>query len=1076
MARKRQNQEVQIDEAQGPEGLYIPWRWRVGRGQAKSNPPARIENSKPRRWWQRLIGFVLFLGLTGGITGGCSGLYLFSRNTTGVPVLTSLKQFQPKLPSAIYSSDGMKIGEFGSEHRVLIPIERIPKALIYAFVAAEDDRFFQHGGVDPLGILRAVVKNLKSGRIRAGGSTLTQQVAKSFLFDRLGVRLQKGICRNDKQCGWRERCKSRAGAAFGRCVPRSFKACGKEITIVYQGKPVRAYRGYTTLCDAHEICRPQCKDTQTNMSGHCRQWICMPSAPKPTCSDNSSCAFGESCQDGECKPDFKKQMSDLIRTLQQKGAEIRAVKAPSDFLQGLDGGFRRIVSKRVGIYARQAAQIDPRKLAMLPGVRSIHKSAEKSLRRKIKEAILAVRLEKKFTKLQILWMYMSNIFLGRKAYGIQSAALHYFGKNVWDLELAECAMIAGLPQAPSAYNPYRNFKKAWVRTKYVLRRMYELKYISKSEHDKAVESRDVLQKRIRSVKSKSLYHRITPYITAEVRKIVQKKYGKERFLEGGLKVVATVDAQKQMMARAYVRRALERLDLRQGYRGPLGVIPREKWQDAIRRATAYYGDGPLVPKHVYAGLVTRIVRGAEYAVVQVGKHRGFLPLAGMRWARKPNQYRSYSSSLLSRIGSRLKVGYWILVEPVENWKKLKTGSRSVDRKIPRSGQLFRLRQHPKVEGALLSVDPHSGYVDVMVGGYSHTRSQFNRAMYACRQPGSSFKPIVYATALEQGEKRRIKGREVKVPFTTGTIIMDAPLTHDSGKDHSGARYKPSNYTGRYEGEVTVRRALVSSMNIPAIKVMLRTGIDRVIESARKFGITTPLRREFGLALGQSCVRPWELTMFYAMLARGGLKPETRLIKMVLDRDEQILEDHRSFDDPTLSPESTINRMEHALFKKEERLISKQTAFLMNYLLKQVVSGGTGYKARLGKGRPAGGKTGTTNDSFDVWFMGFTPLKATAAWLGFDKNERPLGAWESGGKTAAPLWAKYMKAATRGQKWKEWKPTADIIWRAIDPKTGKLANTDTPNKERLPFIKGTEPQDRVEKRTNIKAQNFYKQDF
>jgi penicillin-binding protein 1A len=1061
----------------GPGGLYIPWRWQVGKSDSKVRPPAKIENEKPRKIWQRLLGFVLFLGLTGTITGGCGGLYIFSRNTTGVPVMTSLRQFQPKLPSVIYARDGMKVGVFGSEKRTLVPIERIPKPLIYAFVAAEDDRFFQHGGVDPLGILRAVVKNLKSGRIRAGGSTLTQQVAKSFLFDRLSIKLKKGICRNDKQCGWRERCQSRPGAPFGRCVPRSFKPCGKEITIVYQGKPVRAYRGYTTLCDAHELCRPQCKDQKINMSGHCRQWICMPSAPKPMCSADNQCGFGESCQTGECKPDFKKQLADLILKLQQKGAEIRAVRAPTQFLQGLDGGFKRWTSKRsIAVFASQAAQIDPRKISLLPGVRSVHKSAAKSLRRKVREAILAVRLEKKFSKLQILWMYMSNIFLGRKSYGVQSAAQNYFGKNVWDLELAESAMIAGLPQAPSAYNPYRNFDKAWNRTQYVLKRMLELNYISKEDHDKAVSQKEILRKRIKTAKAPNDFRDGTPYITAEVRKAVQRKYGRERFLEGGLKVVTSTDPQRQMVARRYIRRGIEQLDMRQGYRGPLGIIPRKHWADAIKRATAFYGDKQLVPGRVYAGLVTSIDRSSQQVTVQVGRYKGILPVAGMRWARKPNEYMSYSRGRLVRVGNRLKTGYWILVEPVKSWKVLKTGTRSLDRKIPRSGLIFRLRQHPKVNGATLSIDPHTGYVDAMVGGYSYTRSQFNRAMYACRQPGSSFKPIVYTTALENGEKRRIKGKEEKVPITTGTVIMDAPLTHDSGKEHSGARYKPSNYTGKYEGEVTLRRALVSSMNIPAIKIMLRTGIDRVIESARKFGITTPLRREFGMALGQSCVRPYELTMFYAMLARKGLRAHPTLIKMVLGRHDQILEDNRHYDDPALSPESIFNRMEHRMYRKEERLISKQTAFLISFLLKQVVSGGTGFKARLGKGRVAAGKTGTTNDSFDVWFMGFTPIKATAVWLGFDKNERPLGAWETGGRTAAPVWAKYMKDSTRGQKWPDFKPPADIIWSRIDPKTGKLANTDTRNAEFLPFIKGTEPTQRVEKRTNIKAHNFYKQDY
>ncbi|TNE44716.1 MAG: hypothetical protein EP343_29070 [Deltaproteobacteria bacterium] len=1038
---------------------HIPWKWR-GSGET-----LRVVNPRPRKWWRAILRLGLFLTLLGTTIGGCSGLFLVTKYSKGIPVLTSLKQYQPALPSKVYSEGEDQIGEFAAERRYLVPLELIPKKLLYAFVAAEDDRFFAHSGVDPLGIMRAVVKNLKAGRIKAGGSTLTQQVAKSFLVDRMVIRMQKGICRSDKQCDWEERCFARPGSPFGKCQKRSFKTCSKQTTIIYQGKPTQIYRGFSTLCDSHEVCRPKCKDAEQNTSGLCPQWRCEPAASRQICSADRDCHFGQVCTDGTCKSQMKKQVSDMMDRLIRGGAEIHRVKGPSKLLDGLQGNFKRQVSKKIIISARNASQIDSRKLTQLPGIRAIYRFAEKSFRRKIKEAILATRLERQFSKEQILWLYITHVYLGHQSYGVQAAARNYFGKNVWDLTLAEAAVIAGLPKAPSKYDPYRFPKRARKRMKYVLKRMVEMNYISEAERQKA------LKQKLETKPLPDLLTSKTPYFTSEVRKEIIRKYGKEKLKKGGLKVFTTIDVEKQMVARRKLRKGLVSLDMRQGYRGPLGVIERKDWDKANKKAAEYYGDKPLEPGKVYAGLVTSIDRRGQKARVQVGKHKGWLPLAGMLWAGTPNSYRSYRRPRLSSIGNRIKKGYWILVEVLKSWKQIRTGSRYKDRKIPKDGLLFRLRQYPKVEGALLSMDPHSGYVEALVGGYSFSRSQFNRAFYACRQPGSSFKPLVYTTAFEVGEDKFEDGKKVNKPLTPGTILLDAPLVYDSGDDGKGSRYKPSNYTGRYEGPVTARKALVSSMNIPAIKMMMRVGIDKVRNYARRYGITTPLRKELGLALGQSCVRPWELMQFYAMLTRKGTKANPTMIKMVLDRDGKILEDHRSYDDPTLSPESRLNRLESALFEKEERIISKENAFLITYLLRQVVAGGTGYKVRK-LGKPAAGKTGTTNDSFDVWFSGFTPLHTTIAWLGFDKNERPLGSWESGGTTAAPVWLDYMKEATKGLKWSEWKPPSGIVWERIDPKTGKLANVDTPNARRLPFRRGTEPKQKVERRGRVSVDSFY----
>ena len=1042
--------------------LHIPQRFR--KREKGSPPPARLLNPRTVGIFRKILLVGLFLAGTGVILGGCGGLVVFSRLATGIPLITSLTQYEPELPTFFFSGDEKVVGEVAAKRRVLLPIEKLPPKLIYALVAAEDDRFFDHGGVDPIGILRAVVKNLKSGRIKAGGSTLTQQVAKGFLLESLDVRMKEGLCRNDSQCGWRERCQTKAGSPYGSCVARSFKNCAKKITRIVQGRPLQIYQGFSTLCDAHESCQVSCSDKDTNNSGLCPRWICTPAFTRPTCHSDATCRFGQRCVEGECKPSFSAQVADIVDRIQRAGGEITKLQAPTEITQSVQGSFLRQSSNNVRILAKRAGQVEIRSIQSLPGVLSVYRSAEKSFRRKLREAILATRLERVFTKKEILWLYLNQNYFGHHSYGVQAAAQNYFGKNVWDLNTAEMAILAGLPNAPSAYDPYRYPEKARQRMLYVLKRMKEMGFLTQQEHDEAVAAK---------IETRALpdrFRQYTPYFTEEARKYVLQKYGKTRLMEGGLKVYMTVDTEKQMIARRAVRKALEKLDRRQGFRGILGSIPREHWEKAREAAKKYYGDMPLVAGQVYGGLVTRLDRSRQVITVEIGKHKGYLPLSGMRWARTPNPYRSPKGAQLRSIGNALKAGDWILVEVVKDRKGLLTEQRSLARQLPDDAILLRLRQDPKVEGALLSFAPESGYVDAMIGGYSYLRSEFNRAIHACRQPGSSFKPLVYAVAMEEGETRKLERKEVKIPITPGTIILDTPLVHDSGTDPDAARYKPTNYSGKYEGEVTLARALTQSMNIPSIRIMLKTGIDKVVEYAEKFGIRTQLRKELGLALGQSCVKPWELSQFYATVARGGLKPRPTLIKMVLDREERVLEDHRSFDDPSLSPEARLNRIEEKIFRQEERILSKETAFLTTYLMRRVVQQGTGFLIRK-LGKPAGGKTGTTNDSFDVWFMGLTPLHVTAVWLGFDKNESPLGSWETGGDTAAPVWLEYMQEATKGIKWDEWQPPATVAWHRIETKTGKLANVDTPNSDRLPFKEGTEPKEKVERRGRIRADDF-----
>ena len=1048
----------------------LPWEGRGKEGAGGQVPPARVINVARRRGLVlRFLKLVAFCLIVGAIASSCVGATLFVKHSRGLPSFASIEQYRPPLPSMMFAADGQLIARLAKQRRELVPLKKIPIRLLQAFVAAEDDQFYRHAGVDPFGILRAVVKNLRHGRIKAGGSTLTQQVAKSFLVDRLVVTLRPNTCRNDSQCGWRERCKPRPRSALGVCTPRSFGACGREVTIIHLGKPVRIWRGYNTLCDPHEACHGQCKDRQAITGGMCKHWRCEPTAPRPVCHTDTACGFGQRCKEGECRPQFTAQVQDLAAKIRAAGAEMVKVSGPAEVLALFPGRTpAKVRSKRIRLAARHASRVDPRDLENLPAVRAVYRFAEKSFRRKIREAILALRLERRFKKNEILWLYMTQVYLGHRAYGVQAAAKVYFGRNVWDLSLAQMAVIAGLPKAPTRYDPYRSPKNARTRQRYVLRRMMESGFITRPQMEEA------LKEELKPRPSEGVFRKKVPYFAGEVKRRMIKRHGRRKLLEGGLTILTTASIHRQDVARRALKQGLERLDRRQGFRGPLKELAGPLRAAFLTKARKSYDGKPLLPGKLYAGLVERIDRKQHLARVRIGSRLAALPLAGMRWARVPRPSSYFMRHLLTRIGDRIRVGDVLMVEPVKGWRELRTKVWAVDRKIPRAGLLVRLRQWPKVQGAILSMDPDSGYVDVMVGGYDYRRSEFNRAMDACRQPGSSFKPIVYSTALEFGEEVKKKGKTKKQrePVTVSTVLIDAPLVHDAA-DGESARYKPRNYTGSYEGEVPVRRALMSSMNIPASKLMIRVGVEKVIEQARRFGITTQLRKELGLALGQSCVKPWQLFQAYAAISRGGTRARPVVIKVVADRDGKVIEDRRSHSDPDLSPAARIARLEARLYQPEERILSKEASYLMTYLLSQVCSGGTGARASRLK-RPVAGKTGTTNDSFDVWFVGFTPRQVASVWMGFDKNEVPLGRSETGGKTALPVWLQFMQTVNKGEKWNAWRPPRDIVWKRVDYRTGKVVPKGSRG-IKVPFMKGTEP--KVEAgRGQTRPGDFYKQDY
>jgi penicillin-binding protein 1A len=343
--------------------------------------------------------------------------------------------------------------------------------------------------------------------------------------------------------------------------------------------------------------------------------------------------------------------------------------------------------------------------------------------------------------------------------------------------------------------------------------------------------------------------------------------------------------------------------------------------------------------------------------------------------------------------------------------------------VPSAPALFALEQEPKLQGALVSIEPFSGYVVAMVGGYDFDASEFNRAFQACRQPGSAFKPIVYSGAIE------------KLNYTPATLLTDAPIVYRD--EASGVSWKPENFGSSFKGDVTLRDALVHSMNIPAVKTAAALGVDQLVAWAQTLGLATPVKRELGSAIGSSCTTLWSLANVYALLDRYGEKRQSLLVKRVLDRDGRLLEDHSAPFDPWVPLATRLGAAAAEVERPRERVMDERSAFITVSLMHEVATVGTGAQAsRLGK--PAAGKTGTTNDSFDTWFMGFTHDLFAGVWLGYDQNEMPLGRYETGGRAALPIWLAYMRAALRDRPQPDFPIPDGIAFVRIEPSTGKVS--------------------------------------
>ena len=639
--------------------------------------------------------------------------------------------------------------------------------------------------------------------------------------------------------------------------------------------------------------------------------------------------------------------------------------------------------------------------------RALFLSPERTYQRKIKELILAVKMEWVLTKDQILEMYLNQIYFGHGAYGIAAATLTYFDKSVTELSLPEAAFLAGLPKAPNTYSPYRNPDLAKSRKELVLGRMIEAEFISEEEAQTAMGT--TLNYQRQSIE------RIASYFIEEVRQHLVKRYGESLVYKGGLQIYTTVNIAMQKLAEKSLQQGLRQLDKRQGWRGPIGHVKYHKDFVPPDEYPELHNPQAAMVQNLYRALVTKVTK--QSAQILVGNtYKGTIALEDMKWAqRRLKNVKDVGSAVVRQSATprqMLKIGDIIEVLPKEG--NLESG-------------IFVLEQTPLVEGSLLALDPRTGAVQAMAGGYDFTRSQFNRAVSARRQPGSAFKPLIYATALQQG-------------FTPATLILDAPVVY---KDEELDRvWKPENYEKRFYGIISLREALRHSRNAATVRLLEQIGVPEVVNVANHLGIQSPLSRDLSLALGSSSVTLQEITSAYGVFANQGMWLQPYKITLVKNFKGEIIEQH--------------------LFEPRQAM-EQENAYLTTHMLMDVIQSGTGRRAKK-IGRPLAGKTGTTNGFNDAWFVGYAPNLATGVWVGFD-SVRTLGRRESGAHAALPIWTQFMGQALRDLPVMTFTIPEGIQFAQVDTTTGYLPTKTSRHISTEVFRKGTEPVKAPPKKAN-----------
>ncbi len=741
--------------------------------------------------------------------------------------------------------------------------------------------------------------------------------------------------------------------------------------------------------------------------------------------------------------------------------------------------------------------------------KSLLLTSEKSFTRKFKEVILASRMEKNLTKQQILYLYLNQIYLGNGAYGVEAAARAYFRKTAAELSLAEAAILAGMPQAPGKYSPLLSPGQAKRRQLYVLRRMYENKYITQSQMAEAGDAPLKVYRADESSKGE------VGYFVEHVRRQLLSKYGEKSLYEDGLTVRTA--ASREMLHASYrsLQDGLRQIDKRMGFRGPIQRVTaapeQEKFLAEARKALireslefeALTREGELdlgvalqlagvksdlellKPDSLYRAMVLSVDDKRKTASVAIGAAKGEIPLELMKWARPARSDGQGAGGPEPSVVSKLLRSGDVI------WVRLATSAERTAKNL--GPQALALEQKPEVQGALMSIDVATGRVIAMQGGYDFKDSEFNRAVQAARQPGSAFKPFIYSAALEKG-------------FTPASIIVDAPIVYADGDE---GKWKPANYEEKFYGDTTMRLSLIKSRNVPTIKLVQAVKVSEVIDYVKRLGMTGDFSPDLSIALGSAAVNLYDLTKLYAVYPRLGRSLVPVDILSVFDRDgkelekaqeqpaltasawKSLMDSNQLPGTPSENENSTssaetaeaapdqaateeqrysefhgpLERRNFDLLKKlgvgnyptakfPNQVIDPRVAFVMTHLMSEVITFGTGSEAR-NLGRPSAGKTGTTNDYLDAWFMAYTPQVVTGVWVGYD-SQRPLGSGETGGRAALPIWLSFMKEAMKSYPPQEFEVPQGVTFATIHGENGKILTSGAPGAVSEAFISGTVP--------------------
>jgi penicillin-binding protein 1A len=624
--------------------------------------------------------------------------------------------------------------------------------------------------------------------------------------------------------------------------------------------------------------------------------------------------------------------------------------------------------------------------------------AEKTLARKAREAIMARRLEARYSKEEILSVYMNHIFLGSGAYGVQAAARRYFSKDVGALDVGEMALIAGLARSPSRDSPIVNPENARRRRDEILERMVRFGHLPEAE---------AAQWQARPIALRpwgDVFLSYAPYYAEHVRRHVREKYGVEGLMRRGLTVETAVLPITDGVAYENVDFATRKQDRRQGWRGPEAHLEGAARETFIDRQRKRYGDAPIPEGRRQLAIVEEVESARARA--RVGDHLYTLPLRNMSWASRWSKGDSTNDQKIGAATQALRAGdvVWIARPPARirkhsDWtydEKL-NAHWMAERDARRDPDEVELAQTPRVQGAIYTMDHETGYVVAMVGGQDYARSEYNRAVQACRQPGSTYKPIYYSAALDEG-------------YSFDTMLNDIPKAEVD--PITGEVWVPVNLHGTVDFNVTLEYALVFSKNIPSVDIFSKVGAKEVEKWARRLGFTSPIIADKALALGASCTYVSELSRAFAIFARNGRWIEPVYVRRVLDKAGNVLEDATVAYDPMLSPAARLDRLAAAAGNAPRQAIPARTAYLTTKLLRAVVT--DGYSGSLRQiDIPTAGKTGTSSATMDLWFAAFTSRWMTTFWIGDDLRERPLGRDDAAYMMAVPVWARYMAEAAAG---------------------------------------------------------------